>query len=157
MGEQQLESLVFEADTRAPKVVYTSAPLVLASLTHLEGDTIRGTVGGQSRALSLDPGVDPALIAESFARQQRVVIDTTVEPPAIVGVLSTQRALTIDREGNVDAEVQDFRVHARGEVVLKTASAFVRATASEVELYGERVVTRARTLAKILAAMIKLN
>ena len=50
-----------------------------------------------------------------------------------------------------------LEIDAEEQVLFKVPGAFFRAKAREVEVYGERVITRARNLAKILAAMIKLN
>ena len=40
--------------------------------------------------------------------------------PALVGVLQTSRALRVDRDGVVDAQVERFSVQARSEAILKT-------------------------------------
>lgn len=128
-------------------------PIVLAKLREGAGDAWIAELGAELREVSVDPSVDPALLREACDTGARVVL----EGRTIVGVIATRRAITVDREGRVDADVTSFSIHAREEVVLKTAGAFVRAKAREVEVYGDRVLTRARDVAKILAAMIKLN
>jgi len=75
----------------------------------------------------------------------------------LVGVVQTSRALRIDREGVVEAEVERFSLQARSEAVLKTASAFLQLKAGEVELRGIRTLVRAREMAKVLARIISLN
>jgi hypothetical protein len=57
----------------------------------------------------------------------------------------------------VDAEVERFEVSARQEVLLKTPGAFLRARRRDIEVFGDKVLTRGRELAKIIAAMIELN
>src|SRR5690606_34097664 len=100
-----------------------------------------------------DESVDPALLDEAHATGARVLVEAG-GTPSIVGVVATRRALTLDREGRVTAEVTSLEVSAQEQVLLKIPGAFVRAKAREIEVYGERVLTRARNLAKILAAMI---
>ena len=84
------------------------------------------------------------------------MIDSSGEP-VIVGVLSTARAVAIGRDGAVDARVRRFAVTVEEEAVVRSRAAFIQVKAAEVELYGNRVVTRARELAQVLARMIKLN
>lgn len=145
------------ADVEAPsRLVYTHAPVLMGRLLERVGDGWRVDLGTLERDLPVDPSVDPALLDDACEHGSRVLVDATVEP-TIVGVISTRRAITMDREGKVDAEVRSFRVSAEDEVLLRSPGAFVRAKARRVEVYGERVLTRARDVAKILAAMIKLN
>ena len=140
----------------SPRLVYTQAPVLLGRLVEPTDAGWRVDLGALERELRVDPSVDPKLLVDAARRGSRVLVDATGEP-LIVGVIATQRGLVIDDEDRVDAGVRSFRVDAEEEVLLKTPGAFVRAKARAVELYGDRVLTRARDLAKILAAMIKLN
>jgi len=81
----------------------------------------------------------------------------TAAVPVIIGVLQTQRALTIDRQGVVEAAVNKLRLTAHHEMLLSAPRTFLRLKAGEVEVYGDRVITRAREIAKTLARMISLN
>lgn len=140
----------------SPKRVHASAPIQLALLLDPVEGGWRARIGATERELAVDPSVDPALLEEARELGARVVVDASAEP-VIVGVLSTRRAVTIDREGCVHAEVERFEIDAREEVLLKTPRAYIRAKAQDVEVYGGQVLTRAREVAKVLAAMIKLN
>ncbi|MBZ0117880.1 MAG: hypothetical protein K8H88_12835 [Sandaracinaceae bacterium] len=140
----------------SPKLVYTQAPVLLGKLAERTSEGWLVDLGAVRREVGADASVDPVLLDEALARGSRVLIDASGEP-CIVGVVMTARAITIDPQGDVRASVRSFAVEAQDEVVLKVPGAFVRAMGREVEVYGERVVTRARHLAKILAAMIKLN
>ena len=50
-----------------------------------------------------------------------------------------------------------MEIRASEETLLTGAAAFVQLKAGEVELYGERIVGRARELCKLLGRMIKMN
>ncbi len=138
------------------RLVYTQAPVLLGRLLERCEAGWLVDLGALRREIPLDPSVDPALLDEAFQTGARVLVSGG-EAPSIVGVVATRRSLAIDREGNVKAAVKSLEVTADEQVLLKIPGAFVRAKAREVEVYGERVITRARNLAKIIAAMIKLN
>lgn len=141
-----------------PRLVFTQAPILLAKLLAPtpDADGWRVRIGSVERTLAADDCVDPVLLRDAAMRGARVIVDAT-DVPTIVGVVTTQRALVIDEEGDVRVRVRSLEVDAEDEVLLKTPGAFLRAKKRGVELYGDRVVTRARDLVKILAAMIKLN
>lgn len=139
-----------------PRLVYTQAPVLLGRIVE-RGE--RGWVvdlGPVRRELDADDGVDPALLEEAKEAGARVLVDASATP-LIVGVVATRRALSIDADGRVAAKVRSIELSADEEIVFRIPGAFLRAKAREVEVYGERVLTRARNLAKIMAAMIKLN
>jgi hypothetical protein len=142
--------------TPAPKVVYTRAPVWLGTLIAKEDSCWRIRVGREEWAIPAAACVDPLLLEEALEESSRVVVDASGSPE-IVGVIQTSRALRISREGDVEAQVERFSVEAGKEAVLKSSNAFVRLKGSEVELYGNRILTRAREVAKILARMIHLN
>jgi hypothetical protein len=139
-----------------PRVVYTQAPVQLGKLAGLSKEVALVDVGGRVIEAAIDDAVDLHLLAEVVVKRGRVLVEAGT-PPCVVGVVQTQRAITVGTDGVVDAEVRQFKVRAKEEVVLQTASAFARIKGGDVELYGERVVTRAREIAKILARMISLN
>jgi len=140
---------------RAPKLVYTQAPILLGRLITKEEGGFRVALGSVERVLAIDPAVDPALLDDAISSGARVIVDS--ETTSIVGVVTTRRGVEIDRDDRVKARVRSFEIDAKEEVLLKVPGAFVRALGHEVEIYGDRVLTRARNMAKILAAMIKLN
>lgn len=144
------------ASVPEPRLVYTQAPVLLGRLIERGESGWVVDLGALRREVGVDTSVDPALLDEALETGARVLIDAG-GAPTIVGVVATRRALSLDREGRVSAEVKALEIDAEEQVLLKVPGAFVRAKAREVELYGERVITRARNLAKILAAMIKLN
>jgi hypothetical protein len=111
--------------------------------------------GGAETFAVASAAVDPALLEEAMQTGARVVVDG--DPPEIVGALATGRSVGIDRNGDVAADVRRFRVKAREDVTLKTAHGFLQLKGGEAELYAERIVLRARELARFLARMIKLN
>lgn len=142
-----------EGRGRARPAPWAPPTIALARVRERAGEAWIVEAGGRSWEVGVDPSVDPALVVEAAALGARVV----VEGSTVVGVISTRRAIHMDHEGRVDAEVTSFALKAREELLLKTPGAFVRAKAREIEIYGDRVLTRARDVAKILAAMIKLN
>ena len=75
----------------------------------------------------------------------------------IVGALTTRRAVTFDRDGSVVVAARRFEVGATERIVLHTARAYVQVKAAEVEVYGHRVITRAREVARTLARLVSLN
>jgi hypothetical protein len=138
------------------KLVYTHAPILLAKLVEKTDTGWKVDLGTVVREIAVDASVDPSLLHEAYEHGARAIVDAS-GTPAIVGVVATRRALSIDREGRVDAKVKALEVTAEEQILFKVPGAFVRAKAREVEVFGERVITRARNVAKILAAMIKLN
>ncbi|MCP3065268.1 hypothetical protein LXT21_41495 [Myxococcus sp. K38C18041901] len=128
----------------------------LATVLAEEPQGWRVRLGARDQVLSLDASVDPALVREALEDGARVLVELA-SPPVLVGVVQTSRALRVDRQGRVDSEVERFELHARQGATVKTAGAFVQVKGSEVELYGTRILTRAREVAKILARMINLN
>ena len=75
----------------------------------------------------------------------------------IAGVVQTQRSLTVDANGEVNADVRAFRIRVERELLLSSAQAFVRVKRRDIELYGGEVLTRARDVARILGRLISLN
>jgi hypothetical protein len=118
----------------------------------------RVRVGGIERLAMLDGAVDPALVDEAQASGARVVLDTS-EPPAvlIVGLLTTARPVSLDRNGDLAVRARRILLDATERALVRLPGAFVEVKQGEIELYANRVVTRAREMAKTLAAMIKLN
>jgi hypothetical protein len=118
----------------------------------------RVRAGGAELVAEADRAIDPALLREAIATGARVVLEAAPgAPPVIAGVLATARALTIDRTGAVEAEVRRLALTATEEALLRGPGAFVRLKVDEVELYGKRVVSRARELCRILGRMVKIN
>lgn len=114
------------------------------------------TARGQRQA-QLDPSVDRSLIAQCIETGARVVLESG-DPPTIVGVLATQRTLTIDPHGDVIAKLRNLRVEVEQGLLLRAPKAFLQLDREgAVELFGERLIHRARKVAKILAAHISLN
>jgi hypothetical protein len=130
--------------------------VLLATVLAEEAGGWRVRIGKQEQVVPLDACVDPALMHEALADGARVLVEAGAAP-VVVGVVQTSRALRVDRQGGVDAAVERFQIQARQSATLKTGTAFMQVKGAEVELYGTRVLTRAREVAKILARMINLN
>jgi hypothetical protein len=130
--------------------------VLLATVLAEEAKGWRVRLGARELVLALDASVDPALVREALEDGARVLVEASASP-VVVGVVQTSRALRVDRRGVVDAEVERFQLQARQGATVKTSGAFVQVKGSEVELYGTRILTRAREVAKILARMINLN
>ncbi|AGC41707.1 hypothetical protein MYSTI_00349 [Myxococcus stipitatus DSM 14675] len=128
----------------------------LATLLAEEPQGWRVRLGARELVLSLDASVDPALMHEALEDGARVLVEASATP-VVVGVVQTSRALRVDRQGRVDAQVERFELQARQGATVKTSGAFLQVKGSDVELYGTRILTRAREVAKILARMINLN
>jgi hypothetical protein len=118
----------------------------------------RVCAGGAELIATADAAIDPALLREAIATGARVVLETPDGGAAVIaGVLATARALTIDRTGAVEAEVRRLALTATEEALLRGPGAFVRLKLDEVEMYGRRVVSRARDLYRVLGRMVKIN
>jgi hypothetical protein len=127
----------------------------LARVVSRDGDRFRIRQGGGERLASCDASVDPALIETAIATGARVVVEDGPEP-SIVGALATARSVLVDRDGGVRLSVERFEVTAE-EALLKTRSAFLSLKGDEVEIFGRRILSRARELARILARAIQLD
>lgn len=154
MNARELEERETEsgAQPRA-RVVYTEPPIALATVLREEGDGFVVRVRGAERAAVLDASVDPALVRHAIETGARVVL----EEMAIVGVLMTSPALTIDREGTVRAEVERIELTAKRDVLIKTAGAFVKLEGKRIEQFATEIHTRGRDVVRFLAAVIRLN
>lgn len=143
-------------ETTAAVAVLAGPSLVLASVVAREGDSWRVRAGGAEALATLEASVDAALIEAARASGARVVLELG-EATVIVGTLQTARALTVGRDGDVDVDARAFTVTATEKVVMRVPGAFVMVSAGEVEVFANRVLTRAREVARTLAAMIKFN
>jgi len=143
-------------DEASPRVVYLQAPVVLGRVVELEGDRCVVEIGGQPRDAELDPSVDPALVEEAFTHGSRVVLDTT-EGLVVVGTLTTQRTLAIDRDGRLEAKLSSLSLSVEDDLLLKSSGAFIRLKKHEAEIYANRILHRARGAVRLLGAVIKLN
>lgn len=141
-----------------PRVVYLNAPVQLAQLLGREDAGWRVRMGARERVVPADAAVDPALLEEAAARHARVVVDASdPEQPVIAGLLATCRTLTIQPDGRVEASVRALHLAATEEILLKTRSAFVRLKEAEIETFAQRIVSRARSTLRFLAAQIQHN
>lgn len=113
-------------------------------------------LGAREVEASLDPSVDVALVREALGRGARVVVECGAEP-VIVGALATRRAVEFGPDGSVAVAARRFEVTATERLTLRTARAYVDLKRADVEVYGNRVVTRAREVAKVLARLVSLN
>jgi len=129
--------------------------LRLARVLAREGESFRVRYRGAERMVACDASVDPALVESAIASGARVVLEDGAEP-CIVGALATGRSLEIDRSGDVRVALNRFEVTA-SEALVKTRSAFVSVKDDEVEMFGRRILSRAREAARILARVIQLN
>jgi hypothetical protein len=144
--------------TAVPEAVKGTASvgsIGLARVLAREGDLFRVLRGQREELAALDPAVDPALVEDAMASGARVIVE---DGPvvAIVGALQTSRSVAVGRDGAVRLSVERFEVTAH-EALLKTHSAFVSIKADEVEIFGTRILSRARELARVLARAIQLN
>jgi hypothetical protein len=147
------KKLVAVAD--AEERTASDGALRLARVVAREGDLFRVRLGGDQVLLGCDPSVDPALLEAAIATGARVVVEDGPEP-VIAGALATSRSIPVDRDGAVQVSLTRFDVTA-GEAILKTPSAFVSLKGDEVEIFGRRILSRARELARVLARAIQLN
>jgi hypothetical protein len=131
------------------------AGIALATVVGREGDRFRIRYGRRERLASCDPSVDPAVVEAAIATGARVVVEEGGDP-AIVGALCTARTVSIDRDDGVRLSVKQFQVTAQ-EALIQTPSAFVSVKGDEVEIFGRRILSRARELARVLARAIQLN
>lgn len=116
----------------------------------------RVRVGAELVTAACDPAVDPALVEDARGAGARVVLDLA-GAPVIAGVLLTARPVTLGRDGSVSLEVRRFVVTAAEEAMLRTHAAFVQVKGADVESFGNRVVSRARELLKVLGRNVRIN
>jgi len=129
----------------AADVAPAAGGIRLAVVVGREGDLFRVRAGRWERLAACDPSVDHALVEAALTSGARVVLEEQ-PAPVIVGALATRRAVEV---GPGD--------EASEEAVLRTRSAFVRVKDDEVEMFGGRILSRARELARVLARAIQLN
>jgi hypothetical protein len=134
----------------------TSAAIVLARLLDRQGDSWRVRIGDEERILPADASVDPALLEEAALSGARAVVEPGTAP-AIVGVLMTARAVSVDRSGAVELDVRRLAINVAEEALVKSAGAFLRVGVAEIETYGANVITRAREIYRVLGRMVKIN
>jgi hypothetical protein len=125
----------------------------IARVLTRERDRFRVRWGRCEEMVDCDPSVDPALVESAIESGTRVVVEDGV----IVGALATARAVPVGRDGTVSVSVKRFEVTAHEEALLKTPSAFLCIKGDEVEIFGRRLLYRARELARVLARAIQLN
>ncbi len=116
----------------------------------------RVRVGAATLTASCDAAVDPAVVDDAMRAGSRVVLDLAATP-VIAGVLITARPVTVDRHGDLRVEVRRFVVTAAEEALVRTRDAFVQVKGGDVETFGERVVSRARELLKVLGRNVRIN
>jgi hypothetical protein len=138
---------------------FSAAPgAVLAVLVGEIDGRFRARAGGVERLIEADHSVDPELLREAIRTGARVVVEAPdAGAPVIVGTLATARALTIDRSGAVEGTLRRLAITAREEALLSAPGAFLRLKREDVELYGRRVISRARELCRVLGHMVKIN
>src|SRR5262249_55990787 len=119
LKQREMSEVAEHQNLRLPRVVYTHAPLMLAVVLARETGGWRVRLGQNERVIGADPLVDPTLLDQAAASGARALVDSSAEP-IIVGLLVTGRSIGVDREGNVDASVQRFRVTVAEEALLKT-------------------------------------
>jgi hypothetical protein len=122
-----------------------------------EGERWRVRTAAGEQLVPLDCSVDPLLVEEARASGSRVLLEGGPRGLTLVGLVQTSRALRIDPQGVVEAQVERLSIQARQEAVLKTFSAFLKLRGGDVELRGVRTLLRAREMAKVLARIISLN
>lgn len=140
---------------RAPRPAVAGVALGVVEGRAGEGQW-RVRVGPSVHAMACDPSVDPRVVDEAAASGTRVVVDLGAEP-VIVGALVTARPVTVGRDGVLSLEVKRFVVTAAEEAMLRTQSAFIQVKGADVESYGNRVVSRARELLKVLGRNVRIN
>jgi len=141
---------------RAPRAA-AAAGVALGVVEGRAGEgSWRVRVGPSVHAMACDPSVDPRVVDEAAASGARVVVDLGAEP-VIVGALVTARPVTVGRDGVLALEVRRFVVTAAEEAMIRTQAAFVQVKGGDVESYGNRVVSRARELLKVLGRNVRIN
>jgi hypothetical protein len=141
------------ADEAAPAL----APgLTLGRVLGRAGDGWRVAASGGEHVVAADPSIDPALLDDAARSGARVVLEGG-RAPVIAGVLLTARPVTVDRAGSVELEVKRLVVTAAESALLRSPGAFLKVGGDELELYANRLVSRARELYRVLGRMVKIN
>jgi hypothetical protein len=130
--------------------------LRLARVLGRLGDRFSVELEGVPTAVSCDASVDPALVEEALSTGARVVVEVA-EVALIVGALVTARPVCVRRDGTLRVTVRRFEVAAEEGALLRSREAFLRVREGEVEVFGRRVLTRARELVRLLGRAIQLN
>lgn len=113
-------------------------------------------VGRRELEAVVDETVDPELLVQARETGARVVLEGGAAA-RIVGLLTTRRALEVDREGVVSAKVRRLALDVAEEALLRAPGAFVRLEPHAIELYANRALVRGREIVRVLSSMIKLN
>jgi hypothetical protein len=129
--------------------------LALAEVVAREGDHFRIRCGVRERIARCHDSVDPAVVEEAISSGARVLVEWGSEP-LIAGALATRKNVHLDRDGGLRLSVKEFEVTAE-QALIRTPSAFVSVKSDEVEIFGRRILSRARELARILARAIQLD
>ena len=119
---------------------------------------------------TLDVSVDPALIRLCLAKGTPVLLMQATSHQrrgerdlqaasslVIVGALVTERPVSVDRAGVLEADAEQIRLSARGDVLIRSAGSFLRMKSEDVELYGKQVISRAREICRVLGRLVKIN
>ncbi|MFN0062492.1 MAG: hypothetical protein ACKVPX_08230, partial [Myxococcaceae bacterium] len=79
-----------------PRLVSQPPQVALVSLVRRGSTGWWVSWGGEEQELEADSTLDPALLEDALARHARVVVDASVAPPVIAGLLMTQRTIVVD-------------------------------------------------------------
>lgn len=139
------------------RVVYLRPPVELGRLIAPRGGPWLVRVGGVEVELAVDASVAPNLLEDAASRGARVLVEHGEAGSTIAGVVMTQLPLSVDADGSLVAVVERLLIEARQGATLHSAGGMIRVQAGDVELYGKKVLTRAREVAQVLARMIRLN
>lgn len=137
------------------RIVYTQPPIALGVVVERKGSHYRVRLGPHEALMKAEGHLDPALLDEAMRGGHRVVVEPSTK--TICGLLQTSRALSIDRDGDVSADVRRFEVRAEQEALLRAAGSFLHLDDDRAELFAKEALVRARGALRALARLIKLN
>ena len=118
------------------------------SIRLLTGDVVSATAA---------PGVTCDLLADAQSRRSLVLVTQVGEDLLVMGALQTQRAASVDAEGNFEVRARSVKLTATEDVRLASAQASLELSdEGRTELVTDRLNIRARARMRVLSALVEL-
>lgn len=153
-SEERIERLL----RFVPEGREVSTPVVLPSgltvgaLVETNGDEVVVNVRGKEYPVRVAVHVDPSFIASSERASSMVLVDFSVEPPQLVGLVQTG----FPRNLRIEAERLEFV--GRHEVSLSSGRSALRLREDgSVDLVGSRISAASRGLFRLVGRALRLN
>jgi len=149
---------VVHAATTAPSTAFGA--LGLARIVDLRGAVVDVSVGGKVVEASASPTLHVAVMKTAMESGDLVLVERSPDGSLmVVGALRTRPTPGVDEMQEVTIEADRISLRGRKEILLSTSGVAQLAlrAAGEIEIYADRIVSRAEELHKIVGRMLRLN